>query len=41
MSLSDQDLLRIMGPDADDWQPKAQELAREELQRRGVSIPDL
>lgn len=40
VSLKDEELLRILGPDADDWQPEAQDLAREELQRRGVKIPD-
>ena len=36
-SLSVEHLLLVVGEEADDWQPEAQAIAREELRRRGVS----
>ena len=39
-SLSIDELLWVVGEGADDWQPEAQAIARQELARRGVeSIP--
>jgi hypothetical protein len=39
MSLSDEELERVVGVEADDWQPDAIDVAREERVRRGLGGP--